>query len=137
MGAAAVCLVTAVYLAGVNHDADLLRRADDQRRAREYAAAEATARQVRRPPFEVQALVVRAQALERLGRLRAAEAAYTAAVLREPNDWFVHRGYAVVLRRLGKRPQAIREMSAALALNPRMKLPYGFVRKHGSGVRRR
>lgn len=137
-GAAVVCLLTAVYLGSANRDADQLRRADDSRRAHRYVEAISESRKVTRPPFDAQAALVRAESLERLRRVREASDSYRLAATLEPNDWFVHQRWAVVLLDLGRRRDAAREMGRALALNPRMQLPRPFVRaKRGSGARRR
>ena len=51
----------------------------------------------------------------------------SAAARRAPNDWLAQRDYAIVLRRLGRRARARARMQRALALNPRMALPAGFL----------
>jgi Flp pilus assembly protein TadD len=128
IAAAAVCLLGGFYLFRSDADADGLRLADEHRRAERHAAAVRAAAAVRRPPFDSHALRIRADALADLGRLREAEVAYRAAARRDPYSWRVQRDWAVVLRELGRRRQAARQMSIALALNPRMKLPAGFIR---------
>lgn len=62
-----------------------------------------------------------------MGQLRAARAELQKAARRDPNNWVVQRDYAIVLLRLGERPKARARMRRALALNPRMLLPAGFV----------
>ena len=57
---------------------------------------------------------------------RPLEGAFRQAVRRDPNNWVLHRDYAIVLRRLGDRARARTRMGTALALNPRMILPPGF-----------
>jgi Flp pilus assembly protein TadD len=61
------------------------------------------------------------------GRLGPALANLRAAARRDPNNWLAQRDYAIVLLRTGDRARAQRRMRAALALNPRMPLPPGFV----------
>ena len=73
------------------------------------------------------ASAVRGYAYFGLGQLRRARAALQKAARRDPNNWFLQRDYGIVLLRLGERPKARARMRRALALNPRMPLPPGFV----------
>jgi Flp pilus assembly protein TadD len=127
-GASLVCLLAGLYLAQARHDAQLLKEANHLGLARQYEEAVTTARMVKRPPSDAQALAVQAYALERLDRPRAASLAYERAVRRDPNNWILHRDWAVLLASLGKRRQAAQEMGLALRLNPRLELPPGFTR---------
>jgi Flp pilus assembly protein TadD len=84
-------------------------------------------RDVDRDPAASRAAAVRAYA--RAGREeyeRSAEA-FSQALRRDPNDWALHRDYGQVLLQLGRREKAQARMRRALALNPRMRLPPGFV----------
>ena len=127
-GASLVCLLAGLYLAQARHDAELLKQANHQGLTRQYEEAVATARQIKRPPSDARALAVEAYALQRLGRPRAASIAFEKAVRRNPNDWVLHRDWAVQLASLGQRRQAAKEMGRALQLNPRLALPPGFTR---------
>ncbi len=88
--------------------------------AAERAPAEAPNRSV---------LLLRARARAELGRHRAAARDYQRAVQREPSDWLARRDLAVVLARAGERGAARAQMAKALALNPRMAIPFGFARQ--------
>jgi len=127
MAAGAVCLLSALYLAANDRDADRVRDADRLGAAGDYAGALRVARDVSAPPQDARALVVQAYALHALGRRPQASRAFARAVARDPNNWVLHRDWAVVLAQLGRRAQAGDEMSRALALNPRMSLPAGFI----------
>jgi len=70
---------------------------------------------------------------------KPAAAAFSEAARHSPNDWVLQRDYAIVLRELGKRAKARARMQRALALNPRMALPRGFLpaqRSKSPGSRR-
>lgn len=56
-----------------------------------------------------------------------AAAAFSEAARRSPNDWVLQRDYAITLRKLGRASKARARMQRALALNPRMQLPLGFL----------
>lgn len=74
------------------------------------------------------ALRIVALAELQVGDLSAAERAAALAARAAPDDWARRYDHAVLLGRLGRRPAAAREMAAAIALNPRLPLPIGFVR---------
>lgn len=61
------------------------------------------------------------------GDLAGAERGLTRAATWAPNDWAVQRDLAVVLLRAGHRRDARVAIRRALALNPRLELPPGFV----------
>lgn len=63
------------------------------------------------------------------GRPDLAATAFREAARRDPNNWVVQRDYAIVLLASGDRRRARERIRAALALNPRMPLPAGFVPK--------
>lgn len=73
------------------------------------------------------ASAVRGYAYFGTGQLRRARAELQKAARRDPNNWVLQRDYAIVLLRLGERPKARARMRRAVALNPRMLLPPGFV----------
>ncbi len=123
------CFLAAVYMWTRAEDA--FKVAD----AREIAGAEqprdaleaAALAPVEEPNRSV--LLIRARALAELGRDRTAAHAYRRAVQREPSDWLARRDLAVVLARAGERGAARTQMAKALALNPRMAVPFGFARQ--------
>ena len=124
--AAAACLALGGYLALAQRSESRLEQASDALAAGRPAAAldkldglAGTA--------AGRASALRAQGHIAQGDLRAARRELRAAILRAPNDWVLRRDDAVVLLALGRRSPARREMRRALALNPRMELPPGFV----------
>jgi len=125
---AALCALTAIYLAQARNDAEVLREANQQGLAGRFDAAARTAHGLDRAPADARARLVEAHALEAARRPAAASDAYARAARRTPNDWVVHRDWAVLLNRLRDHRAASREIGRALALNPRMALPAGFVR---------
>lgn len=128
IGAAAVCVFAALYLTQQRREAGRVQAASEAGSAGEYGTALRLAGEVSDPPHDAEALRIRAYALIYLSRFAAASQAFGAAVARNPNDWVLHRDWAIVLRFLGKRSLSRREISRALALNPRMALPPGFIR---------
>lgn len=136
LGAAAICLLTAIYLALALQDARTLRQANQLGLEGRYADAAKTAGEVRRRPAHTEALLVRATALARQGRLLAASGAFAEAAGAAPNSWRVHRDWAILEARLARRApprfkrfrraRARRQMELALRLNPMMRLPSGF-----------
>lgn len=127
IAAGAVCLLTAVYLGANDRDADRVRDADQRGAAGDYAGALRVARDVSAPPQDARALLIQAYALQALGRRPQASRAFARAAARDPNNWVIHRDWAILLAQLGRRTQARDEMTRALALNPRMALPTGFI----------
>lgn len=65
-----------------------------------------------------------------------AAVAFSEAARRSPNDWTLQRDYAIVLRKLGRVAKARARMQRALALNPRMQLPLGFLPAQRPGAPR-
>jgi Flp pilus assembly protein TadD len=122
-----VCLLTAGYLFVSAREADVLRDANRLGLQGRYADALAQARRVSRPPADARAELVEAYALRELGRPVAASAAFARATRRDPGNWVIRRDWAVVLAQLGRQRQAGVQMARALALNPRMSLPPGFL----------
>ena len=123
---AAVCLLTAGYLAASERDADQLRHAEELGLTGDYAGALAAARRVDVPPQDGRALAVQAYALQAMRRGPEASTMFARAVARDPNNWVLHRDWGVLLAGLGRRAQAGREIGRALRLNPGMPLPPGF-----------
>lgn len=123
------CFLAAAYMAdraGEASEVSAARGLDEGDRPREALDA---ARRAPATPPGVEALMLEARALTRLGRDDAAARAYRRAAQREPTDWMIRRDLAVVLARAGDRSAARAEMARALALNPRMTLPFGFARR--------
>jgi Flp pilus assembly protein TadD len=127
LAAAGACLLTAGWLALHARDESALRAANTLGLHGHYAAAAARARTVHRAPAEGRALRVQAYAAAATGHLRDAAALFARAAARDPRDWELQRDWARTLLAAGRREAAARHMAAALALNPRMALPPGFV----------
>jgi Flp pilus assembly protein TadD len=127
--AALACLLTAGYLGLHSRDESRVRRANELGSDNRLADAIREARRVSRAPASLRALAVEAKAATLLGDNRAAGRALVEALDRDPSNWQLHRDRAIVLLRTGDRRRARREMSRALALNPKMDLPRGFVRE--------
>lgn len=72
---------------------------------------------------------LRGRAYLAAGRPAHASRELRLAVQRDPNNWEPQRDYAVALLQLGQRADARARILRALALNPRMALPVGFVEK--------
>jgi Flp pilus assembly protein TadD len=126
--AALACLLTAGYLALQSRDEAKVRRANELGADNRLAEAIHEARRVSRAPAKLRALIVEAKAATLLGQFDVADDALTQALDRDPANWRLHSDRAVVLLSEGKRDPARREMSRALGLNPKLKLPAGFVR---------
>lgn len=129
-----MCALGAIYLAGQRQQADHVRDANELGAAGKYAQALRAARRVRGAPQEAEAIRVQAYALAAERRYAEASRAFAVAVTRNPNNWVLHRDWAIVLRALGRRSASSRELSRALIMNPRMAIPAGFtVGRAGSG----
>jgi Flp pilus assembly protein TadD len=128
LAAAVACLLTAGYFLRQNREEVKLRTANELGLQGRFADALDEARGIHRAPTVLRALVVEAQAAGLLGRVGVAVDALDQAIDRDPNNWILHRDRARALLRRGARDRARREMARALALNPRMELPRGFVR---------
>jgi len=131
------CFLAAAYMWARAEDAAKVADArelagPDQARdalgAAERAPAEAPNRDV---------LLIKARSRAELGMPEAAARAYRRAVQREPSDWLARRDLAVVLARAGERQAARTQMARALALNPRMRIPFGFARQEDLAKLRR
>lgn len=123
-----VCALTAAYFVSNARDANRVRDANELGAAGDYRGALRASDGVTRPPQDARALLVRAYALLGLRRGAAASTAFARAAARDPNNWVIHRDWGILLLQLGRRAQAGHEMGRALALNPRMPLPPGFIR---------
>jgi len=121
-----VCVVLGVHLAASSRGEARLARANAAVLAGNHARAltelEGLDGEVGR-----RASAVRGYAHFGMGQLRRARAELQKAARRDPNNWVMQRDYAIVLLRLGERPKARARMRRAVALNPRMLLPPGFV----------
>jgi len=121
-----VCVVLGVHLAVSSRGEARLGRANAAVLAGNHARAltelEGLDGEVGR-----RASAVRGYAYFGIGQLRRARARLQKAARRDPNNWVLQRDYAIVLLRLGERPKARARMRRAVALNPRMLLPPGFV----------
>ena len=123
---AVVCAVLGVYLAMSSRGEARLHRADAHVLAGRNTAALAKLKGLD-GEYERRAWVLRGYAYFGTGRLERARVELQKAVRRDPNNWVLQRDYAIVLLRLGERPKARARMRRAVALNPRMLLPPGFV----------
>jgi Flp pilus assembly protein TadD len=128
MAAGVVCLLAATYFALERRDAERLRDANIAGAHGRFSQAVDASRAVKRAPAQARALLVEARAQRALGHRAAARRAFEQAARRDPNNWEIHRDWAILLSGLGDRAGAGRQMSRALSLNPRMTLPAGFVR---------
>lgn len=128
LAAAVICVLGAIYLGQGQQQASLVEKANQQGAAGRSREALATAERVHAPPQDVPAQLVQAHALEDLGRSRDASTMFARVVHREPANWVARRDWAVLLSELGNTSAAQQEMDRALALNPGMELPPGFVR---------
>jgi Flp pilus assembly protein TadD len=135
IGAAGICVAAAAYLWIGHEDQHSLQEARDLAGRGEVAAALEKSREIDRSPADLEALELEASLLAALGRTEQAVDAFAHAVERDPNNWALRSNLAVVLMRSGRRGDARREMGRALALNPRMRLPAGFVLRGASGRR--
>jgi len=117
-----------IYLAVHREDASHLREATELSEGGFQAKALGEADQVSRRPAETRALLLRASAYRASGRQAQALDAFALAADRDPNNWIIHRDWAVELRASGRRRAAARQMGVALGLNPRLDLPSGFTR---------
>jgi Flp pilus assembly protein TadD len=125
IGASGACVLTAVYLWGARHDAV---RAGTARGLLDEGRFGAAASKAATAPGDAHALLVRAYALRDAGRSAAAGTAFAAAAAADPDNWVLRRDWAVLEAQVGDRAGAARQMAVALALNPRMKLPPGFLK---------
>lgn len=125
---AACCLLVAANLQAGAREESRVRSASRAGLAGDFPAAITTARKVERAPAVDEADRIEAYAALGLGRFDDARAAFRTALKRRPNDWLMRRDLALTLVQLGRRRAARAQMSRALALNPRMKLPAGFER---------
>jgi Flp pilus assembly protein TadD len=127
--AALACLLASGYLALQSSAESKVRRANELGSENRLTEAITEARRVSRAPAVLRALDVEAKAARLLGRLDLADRALADALERDPSNWRLHQDRAVILLQQARKELARREMSRALALNPKMKLPPGFVRK--------
>ncbi len=124
---AAVCLICAAWLLSAHRDEKRLQQANALGIRGDLHGAIATAREVRGGPALTQAHAVVAYAELALHRPTAGARELRLALRGRPNDWLLRRDLGVVLLRLGHRKEAQDEMTRALALNPRLRLPPGFL----------
>jgi Flp pilus assembly protein TadD len=126
---ALACLAGAAFLLGPLHQERELHRADQALAAGRTADAIALTGGLDRRSVQDRAQRVRSIGALQLGDVVTAERELRRAVRAAPNDWSLRLDRAVLLRRLGRRAAARREYERALALNPRLTPPVGFVRR--------
>jgi hypothetical protein len=125
IAASGACVLATVYLWAARDDAvrtGAARGLLDEGRYGAAASKAATA------PGDAHALLVRAYALRDAGRSSAAGTAFAAAAAADSDNWVLRRDWAILLAQVGDRPAAARQMTVALALNPRLELPPGFLK---------
>lgn len=125
---AALCAGLAGYLALSARDERTLREANRLGAAGEPAAALRKAAEVTRAPAGTRARLTEAYAALAANRPDVAVRAFAAAARRDRENWVVHRDWALALVRAGHVERGRRRMARAVALNPRMRVPYGFPR---------
>lgn len=130
--AALPCLLAAVYLGLSAERAATVAQADRLISAGEERKAIDVARQVTSRPAAADALLAEAHALLRLEEYEPAARAFQRAAALERENWMIRRDWAVALAGAGERSRAAVQMSRALALNPGMPLPPGFVARSGA-----
>lgn len=121
------CLVAALWLGGDWRDARRVHQAQDAIAGGRLVDAERLAASASGPGVAAEAARTRAIVALRLGDLAGAQRAIAEALKTAPNDWALRRDDAVLLLRSGDRRGARAQIRRALALNPRMPLPDGFV----------
>ncbi|MBA3327271.1 MAG: tetratricopeptide repeat protein [Solirubrobacterales bacterium] len=126
VAAAALCMGLGVYLAVAHRDEARLEEGNVEALAARYPQAIRAIDDVRDGVAGARADVLRGYAEAARGRFPASAPFFSRALRRDPNNWVLHRDYAVLLRLLGQREKAQARMRRALALNPRMTLPVGF-----------
>lgn len=128
LAAAAGCLLGAWYLGSSWHDERVLESANTAGRAGDYRKAVSEARRVSQAPAKARALRTEAYAQLALGEIPAAITAFEQAADAAPNDASVRLGWAEALRRAGRPKLADRQLARAVALDPGVTLPPGFVK---------
>jgi Flp pilus assembly protein TadD len=123
-----VCLLLAASMWSAAGDERRLERANAAGLRGDYRLALHEAGAVHDDAAAPRAAVTAAYALAGMRRYRAAAVRFAAAARQEPSNWTIRRDWARVLLAAGRRPQARVQMARALALNPRLRLPPGFVR---------
>jgi Flp pilus assembly protein TadD len=126
---ALACLAGAAFLLAPLRQERELHRADQALGAGRTATAIALTRGLDRRSVQDRAQRVRWIGALQLGDVVTAERELRRAVKTAPNDWSLRLDHAVLLRRLDRRADARSEFERALALNPRLTPPLGFVRK--------
>jgi poly-gamma-glutamate capsule biosynthesis protein CapA/YwtB (metallophosphatase superfamily) len=127
LAAAAVCVLAASWLFSTRHYERRLELANAAGLRGDYRLAIAEAGAARAGATTAgRAAAVRAYALLHLQRWRAASAGFADAVRSDPADWQLRRDWAQTLLIVGAQRAAARQMSDALALNPRMRVPPVF-----------
>lgn len=128
---AAAFVLCAGWLATVL--ADERRLADANALALQHRYAEAADEASRVDGRATSARAARVEAYAHMAQrdVTRARTAVVRALEEVPTDWELRRDWAVALAVTGRRAAAAAQMQRALALNPRMQLPYGFRRASG------
>lgn len=125
IAASGACVLAAAYLWGARDDA---LQAGAARGLLDDGSYGAAADKAAAAPADARALRIRAYALRDAGNSGAAGTAFAAAAAADPENWLLRRDWAVLLAQVGDRAGAAKQMAVALGLNPRMKLPPGFLK---------
>lgn len=126
IAAALVCAALAAYLAMAARDERTLQRANALGAQGDAVGALRLARSVERAPATTRAHLTAAYAALAAGRPAEAITEFAAAARRDPDDWVIHRDWALALAATGQRDRAARRMTRAAQLNPRLRVPPGF-----------
>lgn len=122
-----VGLGVGLFLFNGARDARHVNRAEAMLAQGRYGGALQQVDGIHAAPAGAVALNIRAHALAGLGQLYPALKAYKKAAERAPSDWELRRDWAQLLLRVGQRRSAGIQMGRALALNPRLRIPEGFI----------
>lgn len=105
-----------------------LKRANELALAGDFRAAIAEAREADAGSTRPRALRVVAYSYFKLGDAERFLPAARRALREAPSDWELRRDYALVVALRGNRVTSRKQMNLALAANPKLELPFGFVR---------
>ena len=109
-------------------DERTLERANGLALERRYDEAATEARKIDGRAASARAARLEAYTLLMRRDVAAARPLVVKALNEVPTDWELRRDWAVALAVTGRVDAAAAQMDRALALNPRMKLPFGFKR---------
>ena len=123
----AVCLLMALWLGQSARDQRRVANAVELANSGDLAGAVALARRVDGRPAALRARLLEGRALTAAGRPDEAVAAFRRAATYAPSDASLHLDWAVAELARGRRRAARAQMQRALELDPKLRLPPGFV----------